>query len=79
MTVKLKIIRTCAAGGKHLEAGTEIELDDKTSRELVSARRAVVLAAPIETRDPQIAIGDAADQIIKPPTRGRPPKVPGAL
>lgn len=71
--MKVRIIRTCAAKGQHLEEGKEYDFDDKTARDLVNARRAVYLgAAQIEVRDPTFAIGDAADTLIAPPpTRGK--------
>lgn len=62
--MKIRFLRTCAAQGQHYEAGQIADLPDKVGRELVSLRRAEVLNPIIETRDPVIAIGDAADTVI---------------
>lgn len=60
--MKVRILRTCAALGEHREAGQVYDFPDKIARELIALRRAVALEQQIEVRDPQIAIGDAAEQ-----------------
>lgn len=70
--MKVRIIRTCAVKGQHMEAGSILDTDDKTAHELVHGRRAeYVGGARVEVRDPSFAIGDAADTLMQPPARGK--------
>jgi len=62
-----------------LEVGKEIEFDDKTAHDLISARRAIALGSVIETRDPTIAIGDRADTIIQERAPRAKSKAPGSI
>lgn len=63
--MKVRFLRTCAARGKHYEVGQVADLEDGVAKELCNLRRAVKLSPDVETRDPKIAIGDAAEEVIK--------------
>jgi hypothetical protein len=79
--MKVRIIRTCGIAGKHVEAGTILELDTLTAVGLITIRRAeavktvdIPLPANVETREPEI---QQRDPVVEKPKRGRPPKSNG--
>lgn len=52
--MKIRIIRTCGIQGRHVEAGTTIELPKQEALELITLRRAVTIGEEIETREPVV-------------------------
>jgi hypothetical protein len=62
--MKIRILRNCAIGGQHREAGTIVEVDKQTAVALVTLHRAEIAddtearPARVEQREPQVETRD---------------------